>query len=194
MKISSLLSGLAFAALASSAALAQAPAQPAAPPPPPEVKNIGDWLVRCYAAQTQSPCDMYQQRNDPKSQQRVLAVSIAYVPHVDRHAIQISVPLGISVQKGVVLHTATYSTPVLPYRRCDRGGCYVEMLLDNSTIDQLSHATDNALIRITADDGKNYDLKLSMNGFIAAHDSMTEQAKAKAKAEASATPAAPAKK
>ena len=193
MKISSLLCGLTLAALASSAALAQAPAQPAAPSPPPEIKNVGDWLVRCYSAQTQSPCDMYQQQNDAKSQQRVLAVSIAYVPHADRHAIQISVPLGISIQKGVVLHTATFSSPVLPYRRCDRGGCYVEMLLDNSTIDQISHATDNALIRIAADDGKNYDLKLSMNGFIAAHDSMTEQAKAKAKAPAEAAPA-PAKK
>jgi len=195
MKISSLLSGLAFAALASTAALAQAPAQPAAPPPP-EIKNVGDWLVRCYPAQTQSPCDMYQQQNDAKSQQRVLAMSIAYVPRLDRHAIQISVPLGISVQKGVVLHAGAYSSAVLPYRRCDRGGCYVEMLLDNATIDQLSHATDNALIRITADDGKNYDLKLSMNGFIAAHDSMTEQAKAKAKA-APAEPsgaAAPSKK
>lgn len=191
MKISSLLSGLAFVALASSAALAQAPAQPAAPPPP-EIKNVGDWLVRCYPAQTQSPCDMYQQQNDAKSQQRVLAMSIAYVPHLDRHAIQISVPLGISIQKGVVLHAGAYSSAVLPYRRCDRGGCYVEMLLDNATIDQLGHATDNALIRITADDGKNYDLKLSMNGFIAAHDSMTEQAKAKAKAPAEA--AAPAKK
>jgi len=74
MKTLSLLSGVLLAALVSGAALAQAPAAaPAAPPPPPEVKNIGDWLVRCYPAQTQSPCDMYQQQNDAKSQQRVLA-------------------------------------------------------------------------------------------------------------------------
>ena len=78
MKTLSLLSSVLLAALVSGAALAQAPAAaPAAPPPPPEVKNIGDWLVRCYPAQTQSPCDMYQQQNDAKSQQRVLAVSIA---------------------------------------------------------------------------------------------------------------------
>jgi hypothetical protein len=56
----------------------------------------------------------------------------------------------------------------------------------------LSHGGDTALIKVTADDGKNYELKLSLNGFTAAHDSMSEQAKAKAKPEAGA--AAPAKK
>lgn len=191
MKTLSLLSSVFLGALVSSAALAQAPA--AAPPAPPEVKNIGDWLVRCYPAQTQSPCDMYQQQNDAKSNQRVLAVSLAYIPHLDKHAIQISVPLGVSIQRGVVLQAGSYTSPVMPYRRCDRGGCYVEMLLDNSVVDQLNHAGDNALLKVTADDGKNYQLKLSLNGFTAAHDSMTEQAKAKAKADTSA-PAAPAKK
>jgi len=193
MKTLSLLSAVFLGALVSGAALAQAPATaPAAPPPPPEVKNIGDWLVRCYPAQTQSPCDMYQQQNDAKSQQRVLAVSIAYIPHIDKHAIQISVPLGVSVTRGVVLQAGSYSSPPMPYRRCDRGGCYVEMLLDNPVIDQLNHAGDNALLKITADDGKNYQLKISLNGFTAAHDSMAEQARAKAKPDAGA--AAPAKK
>jgi len=191
MKILSLLSGLALAALVSGTAFAQAPA---ATPTPPEVKNVGDWLVRCYPMQTQSPCDMYQQQNDAKSQQRVLAVSIAYVPHLDKHAIQISVPLGVSIARGVVLQAGSFTTPVMPYRRCDRGGCYVEMLLDNTTVDQLNHGGDNAMIKIAADDGKNYQLKLSLNGFTAAHDSMAEQAKAKAKAPADASAAAPAKK
>jgi invasion protein IalB len=193
MKTLSLLSGVLLAALVSGAALAQAPAAaPAAPPPPPEVKNIGDWLVRCYPAQTQSPCDMYQQQNDAKSQQRVLAVSIAYIPHIDKHAIQISVPLGVSVTRGVVLQAGSYNSPPMPYRRCDRGGCYVEMLLDNPVIDQLNHAGDTALLKVTADDGKNYQLKLSLNGFTAAHDSMAEQARAKAKSDAGGS--APAKK
>lgn len=196
MKMRSFLSGLALSVMAFAPALAQAPAEaPAAPPPPPEVKNVGDWLVRCYPAQTQSPCDMYQQQNQKDSQQRVLAVSIAYIPHLDKHAIQISVPLGVSIERGLVLQSGSFTSPVMPYRRCDRAGCYVEMLIDNSTIDQLNHGGSDALIKVVADDGKNYQLKLSLNGFTAAHDSMTEQAKAKAKAPAEATPApAPAKK
>jgi len=199
MKTPFFLSGFFVAALMSAAAFAQAPAaqppaaQPAAPPPPPEVKNVGDWSVRCFPAQTQSPCDMYQQQNDAKSQQRVLAVSLAYIPHLDKHAIQVSVPLGVSIAKGVTIQAGSYTSPVLPYRRCDRAGCYVEMLLDNSVVDQLNHGGDTALIKLTADDGKNYELKLSLDGFTAAHDSMTEQAKAKAKPDAAAAPA-PARK
>ena len=191
MKTLSLLSGVFMGALVSGAALAQAPA--AAAPPPPEVKSVGDWLVRCYPTQSQSPCDMFQQANDAKSNQRILAVSIAYIPRLDKHAIQISVPLGVSITRGAAILAGSYTSPAMPYRRCDRAGCYVEMLIDNSVVDQLSHASDPALIKVTADDGKNYELKLSLNGFTAAHDSMSEQAKAKAKSEAGTAPA-PAKK
>ncbi len=48
-------------------------------------------------------------------------------------------------------------------------------------IDQLTHAGDTAMVKIVADDGKNYDLKVPLNGFTAAHDSMAEQARQKAK-------------
>jgi len=184
MKISSLLSGLAFSALLAGQAFAQAPAPAGAaqPPGPPEIKTIGDWAVRCYPVQSQSPCDMFQQQNEKDSQQRILAVSLAYVPHLDRHAIQVVVPLGVSIPKGVVIHTASFTSQTMPYRRCDRAGCYVEMLVDNSLVDQISRGGDGALVKITADDGKSYDLKISLNGFAAAHDSMAEQAKQKAKA------------
>jgi invasion protein IalB len=194
MKISQLLSGLALAALVSGAALAQTPAAPA-PVGQPEIKTVGDWMVRCYPAQSASPCDMFQQQNDAQSQQRILALSIAYIPHLDRHAIQISVPLGVAIAPGAIIHAGSFSAPMMPYRRCDRGGCYVEMLIDNSVVDQLAHAGDSALVKIKADDGKNYDLKLSLNGFSAAHDSMAELAKQKAKAPppAAAAAAAPGK-
>ena len=196
MKISSLLNGLALTALLAGSAAAQAPAPaPAAAPPQPEIKTIGDWAVRCYPVQSQSPCDMFQQQNEKDSQQRILAMSLAYIPHLDRHAIQVVVPLGISIPKGVVIHTASFTSPTFPYRRCDRTGCYVETLVDNNVVDQIGRGGDGALVKITADDGKSYDLKLSLNGFSAAHDSMTEQAKQKAKAPPAqgAAPAAPAK-
>jgi hypothetical protein len=48
-------------------------------------------------------------------------------------------------------------------------------------IEQLTHAGDSAMVKIVADDGKKYDLKVPLNGFAAAHDSMSEQARQKAK-------------
>jgi invasion protein IalB len=194
MKILRILSGMTLAVLVSGAALAQGPAAPAAPAPPgqPEVKSFGDWSVRCFPVQSASPCDMFQEQDDTQSKQRMLALSIAYDPHVDRHVMQIAVPLGVAVPPGVIVHTDKYSSPALPYRRCDRGGCYVELLTDGSMIDQLSHGGDGAVVKITADDGKKYDIKISLNGFSAAHDSMVELARQKAKAPA-APAAAPAK-
>jgi invasion protein IalB len=192
MKILPLLSGLAFTALVSGAALAQGPAAPAAPQGQPEVKNFGDWTVRCFPVQSASPCDMFQEQDDTQSKQRMLAFSIAYNPLADRHVMQIAVPLGVAVAPGMIVHTDKYSSPALPYRRCDRGGCYVELLTDGTIVDQLAHGGDGAVVKITADDGKKYDIKVSLNGFSAAHDSMVELAKQKAKAPLAA-PAAPAK-
>ena len=45
------------------------------------------------------------------------------------------------------------------------------------------------MVKITADDGKNYDLKLSLNGFSGAHDAMQAEAKQKAKAPPATTTA-----
>jgi len=190
MKFSHLLSGLALLALGSGAALAQAQAPaPAAPPAPPEVKQIGDWQVRCFPVQSPSPCDMFQQQGDERTKQRILALSIAFDPLANMHLIQIVVPLGISVGPGVVIHTNTYTSKVMPYRRCDRAGCYVERPLDNDVIQQLTRAGDSAMVKIVADDGKKYDLKVPLNGFAAAHDSMSEQARQKAKPVPAAPPA-----
>jgi invasion protein IalB len=177
--------------LTSGAALAQAAPATAQRPGPPEVKEIGDWSVRCFPVDSPSPCDMYEELDNKKSHQRVLSVSIAYVPHMDRHAIQISVPLGVALQKGLVIQSDSYTSPALHYRQCDRSGCFVQMMIDNAAIESLAKSGPDAKVKVVADGGKPFDLRFSLNGFAAAHDSMVAQAKAKAKAPkpAAATPA-----
>jgi invasion protein IalB len=190
MRISRLLCGAAAGlVLCSGAALAQ-PAPPAAPRAP-EVKEVGDWSVRCFPVDSPSPCDMYEELDDKNSRQRVLAVSLAYIPKVDRHAIQIAVPLGVALGKGLQIQTDSFTSAVLRYRRCDRQGCYVEMGLDNNSVQQLAKSGPNAKVKIFADGGKPFDLRFSLNGFAAAHDSMSSLAKEKAK-EPKADPNAPA--
>ena len=49
------------------------------------------------------------------------------------------VPLEIAIQKGVIIKTDTFTSPMLKYRRCDRNGCYVETPVENSFVFQLSH-------------------------------------------------------
>lgn len=190
-----LAGGLAALLLAAAASAAPAPAAPAPPARPagPEVKPIGDWSVRCFPAESPSPCDMYEELDDKNSRQRVLSLSLAYIPKMDRHALMIAVPLGISIPSGVVIQTDNFTSAALHYRRCDRQGCYVEMVLDNASVESLAKSGANARVRIVADGGKPFDLRFSLNGFAAAHDAMAAQAREKAKDAKPAAPAAPAK-
>ena len=114
------------------------------PVQPSETKPYGDWTVRCYPVKSPSPCDMFELLANKQTQQRVLSVSIAYVPGRDSHVIQIAVPLGVSIPRGLILTSDTYTSPALKYRRCDRGGCYVEMLMPNDSVNALAGAGTSA--------------------------------------------------
>jgi invasion protein IalB len=92
---------LAFGLLSIGAASAD-PA-PAAPLTPSETKTYGDWTVRCYPISSPSPCDMYELLANKQTNQRVMSLSIAYMPAGDKHVIQIAVPLGILIPKGLVI-------------------------------------------------------------------------------------------
>ncbi len=162
----------------------------AAPPGPSESKQYGDWLVRCFPVNSPSPCDMFELLANKQSKQRIMSVSIAYVPNGDRHVIQIAVPLGVLIQRGIVLSTDAYSSPMLHYRRCDRGGCYVEMLMLPDTLNALTAASGSAHVRIYAEGGKAYDIPFSLKGFSDAHGAMADLARKKAHVPAPA-PAAP---
>lgn len=160
---------------------------------PSETKPFGDWTVRCFPVATPSPCDMFELLANKTSGQRVMSISIAYMPTGDKHVMQIAVPLGVAIQKGLVLSSDAYTSPALHYRRCDRGGCYVEMLIDNQTIASLGGGT-SAKIRIVAEGGKPFEIPFSLNGFSDAHGAMQDMARKKTagKPADATTPPAPA--
>ncbi len=145
-----------------------------------ETKNVGDWEVRCFPVKSPSPCDMFELLADKKTGRRVLSLSIAYVPSQDRHAIQIALPLGVAISRGVIISSDTYTSPVMHYRRCDRGGCYVEGLIDNSAIDALGRGT-SAKVQFFAYDGQNghlFNLPFSLRGYSEAQSTMSEMSRA----------------
>jgi len=181
--ISVLTSAFAGLVLGSAAAFAQeAPAAPGRP----DVKTVGDWMVRCFPVDNPNPCDMFQEqvRGDQQSRQRVLTFSLAFVPSMNRHILQVTVPLDVAIQKGVTIQAGGYTSPMMKYRMCNREGCFVQLAPDNAVIEALARATGpNANINIVADGGKSFALPLSLKGFSAAHDDMVSQARAKAKPE-----------
>ena len=182
MKSSHLFAGLIAAALLLPvSAMAQSAAPPAGTPlTPTDVKPVGDWTVRCFPVTSTSPCDMYEELDDKNSKQRVLGVSIAFVPGNNNHVAQIAVPLGVAISSGAVIKTDSYTSPKMPYRRCDRDGCYVELLLSQDVVDSLSKSGPEATVNIVADGGKAFALRFSLNGFAGAHDAMAALARQKA--------------
>jgi invasion protein IalB len=187
-----LIAGLALA-VSGSAALAQGAQAPGGQLPRPEVKQVEDWQVRCYPVQSISPCDIFQEQAEQQSGQRVLSISLAFVPSMNRHIIQVTVPLDVSIPKGVTLQSDTYTSPVLKYRMCTREGCFVQTAVDNAVVEALARSSAaSGKVNVVADSGKTYALNFSLKGFSAAHDDMAAQARAKAKAPEGGAAAAPA--
>jgi len=180
VKMKSLLTGaftgLVFGCAAAFAQEAQAPAGPGRP----DVKTVGDWMVRCFPVSNPNPCDVFQER--VIRQQRVLTFSLAFVPSMNRHILQITVPLDVAIQKGMTIQADGYTSPVLKYRMCNREGCFVQTAPDEAMIEALAKSTSpEAKVTIVADNARSFALPLSLKGFSSAHDDMVAQARVKAK-------------
>jgi invasion protein IalB len=171
-------------ALATALFIAPAIAQEAAPQTPKanqptDVKEYGDWTVRCFPVKSPTPCHMIELRVAKKSGQRVLGVLLAYAPANNATLLQVSVPLGVSLQNGLIINSDTWKSPPIKFRRCDQGGCYIESAVGDDVINQLAKAT-NAKMQIVSVDGKRFDLAFSLKGFTEARGAMMELAKQKA--------------
>jgi invasion protein IalB len=163
-------------------ALAQPAAAPSTPPlAVTDTKPVGDWTVRCFSATSTSPCDMSWELSNENTHQRIVAVSLAYVPKNDSHMVEIAVPLDVSIPAGVMIKTDSYTSPRLAFHHCDQAGCYVMGTMPNDMVASLAKSGPNASVNIVGDDGKSFAVKFSLNGFAAAHDAMSALAKAKAK-------------
>ncbi len=173
-----LLGGLALALAGSCTAFAQDAAPPA--PPRPDVKTVEDWQVRCYPVQSVSPCDVFQEQAQKSTGQRILTISIAFVPSMNRHIVQVTVPLDVAIADGIVMQSDGYTSPVMKYRMCTRDGCFVQTAVDNGLVESLAKSSGNGKINIVADGGKKFALNFSLKGFAQAHDDMVSQAKTKA--------------
>ena len=173
MKLISSLSALALLAL-TGAASAQNP----------EVREIGDYAVRCMPVANVSPCDMFTATVNQQTGQRFVSMSISFNPSANRFIMQISLPLGVLIEKGAVIETSAFNTEAMLIRRCDRTNCYVEALAPQALIDGLRKANPQGQIKMFGDDDKEYKYQISFKGFSEAADYMIEQNRAKAKAPA----------
>lgn len=173
---------------------AQAPAAPAAAPPADPAaaaqaqaasqysvnQNVGDWVVRCVQTNVKSPapCEVVQMTINKDTKQRLSSLSIAYVPSRDAYAIQVVVPSGVALAKGLILGA---SPSGMKFTRCERDGCYVEAVIDGNTVQGLGKAGKATNIAVVPY-GKTDQIKfpVSLTGFNEAMDRMKTYSKDRA--------------
>src|SRR5437868_1413662 len=152
-------------------------------------QNVGDWVVRCVLTTIKSPapCEVLQVTVNKDNKQRLSSLSIAYVPSREAYAMQVVVPTGVSLAKGLILGSSPNG---MKYTRCERDGCYVEAVIDNSVITSLSQAGKATGIAVVAY-GKTDQIKfpVSLTGFNEAMDRMKTYSKDRAVALPAPAPA-----
>ena len=115
------------------------------------------------------------------TQQRVLSVSIAYVPQNDVHIMQLILPLGVSISKGATIVAGENTLSSIKFVRCERDGCYVEVPVPATLIESLSMIEGSTMITVWAYiEDQPIDLPLSLNGFAEAIAAMQEYARVNA--------------
>ena len=88
-----------------------------------------DWVVRCYEFENALPCDMYQSVAHQETNAKIISLSLAYSPQHETHAVQITLPLGIDLRRGVSLKVGEVSVAGIRPVRCELQGCMIEAVL-----------------------------------------------------------------
>jgi len=180
-----IVSGLAFGAALlgfAASAWAQAPAAAA------NEKTIGDWRISCTGP-AQAPCVMQQVIANKSTGQQIMAISVIYLPANDVHLLQIFLPLGVSIPRGVQIKGDNFASPKLNYAACEpqNSSCVVALPLNKESVDNLARSGNNTQVVFAFDGGQDVLVNIHLNGFADADAYMADQAKGKAKG----APAAP---
>jgi invasion protein IalB len=169
-----LVAGISYGALAQAAAPPQGAGDAGSAPGNPAAQQfsvntpIGDWAVRCALTTLKSPapCDVIQLTVNQDSKARIMSFSLAFVPSRDTYAMQVIVPTGVALQRGMTLALGEQELNGVKYSRCERDGCYVEALVDAATVNALAAAGASTNVIIVGYGQTNeVTLPVSLNGF-----------------------------
>jgi invasion protein IalB len=153
--------------------------------------------VRCALETVKSPapCDVIQLTVNQDTKQRIMSFSLASVPSRDAFAMQVIVPIGVAIARGATIGTGDRPLENVKYNRCERDGCYVELLVDQPTIAAMQAAggevKSTKVTVISYGQFNSLDLPVSLNGFPEAMERMKTLARQRAVAlpTTTATPA-----
>ncbi len=183
-----LVAGLSFGALAQAAAPVQGAGDAGTAPNPAAQQfsvntPVGDWAVRCAQTTVKSPapCDVIQLTVNQDSKARIMSFSLAYLPSRDTYAMQVIVPTGVALTRGMIVSAGTLALQGVKFTRCERDGCYVEALVDAAAVNALSAAGATTNVTVVGYGQSNeVNLPVSLNGFADALNRMRTLARERA--------------
>ena len=123
------------------------------------------WVKQCATiGEAGMRCQASGRVLSPDGKQVVLVVSLAPTPDGKATAIQMAVPLGISLKAGIRIDIdGAYST-TMPASRCTPQGCIVEGSVDAAMVEAMK-LKSVATITVTTMEGKEIAIKLPLAGF-----------------------------
>ena len=138
-------------------------------------KTFGDWNLQCVdPAEGDERCQIVGSVLSADGKQVILVMSLARTPDLKATAIQMAVPLGVSLQAGVKIDLQDAYTGSMPLSRCTPQGCLVEGTVPEKMIEAMK-AKAAASIEVATPDGKTVPISLPLKGFSDAYAAMIER-------------------
>lgn len=145
-------------------------AAPAPEASKPEVTKNGDWFVGCQQVSVDGAsvkaCEMQQILEDTKTGQAFIRISVIYPHKSKKPVLRILTPLGVLLQKGLVMQIDDGKEIVLPFAICvsKPPACVIDGLMEEDIIKIMKRGNGGTL---TLSLGNNQVVKapFSLNGF-----------------------------
>lgn len=158
------LSAMAFATVA----LLALPGSAAAQSPEPTSEVIKDWTLRCAHPQgaPAEQCILVQDVINPQTKQPLMQVAAGYWGPERNRGLVITLPLGVTLPRGVELKIDNETVSHAPYVTCPPNGCQSHVLLDDAVLSKLKAGGRGTVIFIDPR-GRTEQANFSLSGFTA---------------------------
>jgi len=130
-------------------------------------EKVGDWGLSCQnRPEKRNLCSMSQKILSKDNNEILMHVSVSYADGIESPIINIRLPLGINLPKGVAIKVGESSVSY-PFIYCDKNACYSVISVDESTLNLFS-SHDKGTIFFNDLNNQVLSLPFSLTGFSAA--------------------------
>jgi invasion protein IalB len=138
-------------------------------------ETFNQWTLECFEpAFNDAACQIVHRVTAGDASQVVMVFALAAKSDEDAAAIQMALPLGISLPAGIRLVIGEGYQNQIALQRCTPQGCIVEGIGSNELLAAMKREANGAVV-VENEQGQQVQLPFSLNGFTAAYAAMVER-------------------